>query len=283
MRFARARQSVVLPAAPYLLLSVAFMLCASSSALSQVRSRRPSPAGHSALTFPADFLENAEETNQLLIPFGSAAARYNAVPSSPSQVFVDPRLLVFGTRGLLIEQARQHVLAILAAHNSCSGWFRKADPNVAATFESLNFYLDDGPKDILILKSTSGEVLFKHPYSAAVPENAGHDATIALNANGAFFTRAAYLRRYSDRGLASVEGRRELRVGPYPGNTLPARITTLLHELGHAVGRLPDDSDELSGLSEQNTQRVLDACHAEIKASAHQPGYQEDGYKGNER
>jgi hypothetical protein len=283
MRFARARQSAGPSAAPYLLVSVALLLCSSPPALSQVRSRRPSPAARSAPTFPADFLENAEETNQLLIPFGSAEARYNAVPWSPSQVFVDPRLLTLGTRGLLIEQARQQVLAILAAQNSCSAWFRKADPNAAATFESLNFYLDDGPKDVLILKSASGEVLFKHPYSAAVPENAGHDATIALNANGAFFTRAAYLRRNSDRGVASVEGRRELRVGPYPGNTLPARITTLLHELGHAVGRLPDDSDELSGLSEQNTQRVLDACHAEIKASAHQASYQKNGYQETER
>jgi hypothetical protein len=52
------------------------------------------------------------------------------------------------------------------------------------------------------------------------------------------------------------------------GNTLPARITTLLHELGHVIGRLPDDSDELSGLSAQNTLRVLHACHAQIKASA---------------
>ena len=276
MRFARARQSAVLPAAPYLFVSVALILCSGSPAMSQVRSRHASLAGHSALTFPADFLENAEEANQLLIPFGSTATRYNAAPSSTSQVFVDPRLLMFGTRGLLIEQARQHVLAILAAHNSCSAWFRKADPNVAATFESLNFYLDDGPKDILILKSALGEVLFKHPYSAAVPENAGHDATVALNANGAFFTRAAFLRRYSDRGVATVDGHRELRVGPYAGNTLPARITTLLHELGHAVGRIPDDSDELSGLSEQNTQRVLDACHAEIKASAHQSSYKGD-------
>jgi hypothetical protein len=279
MRFARARQEAVLPAAAHMLLSAALVLCSSSPALSQVRSRPASPAGRSAPTFTADFLENAEETNRLPIPFRSAAARYNSLPSSGLQALVDPRLLAFGARGLLIEQARQHVLAILAAENPCSAWFREADPNVAAIFESLNFYLDDGPKDVLIFKSTSGEVFFKHPYSAAVPENAGHDATVALNANGPFFTSAAdVLRRNSDRGVARIDGRRELRVGPYPGNTLPARITTLLHELGHAIGRLPDDSDELSGLSEQNTQRVLHACHAQIKASAHQ-----HIYKGNER
>jgi hypothetical protein len=179
------------------------------------------------------------------------------------------RLLTFGARGLLIEQARQHVIAILATENSCSAWFREVDPDIVAIFDSLDFSLDDGPKNVVILRSTSGELLFKHPYSAGVPENAGHDATVVLNANGPFFTNAAdILRRDSDRGVARFAGRHELRVGPYAGNTLPARVTTLLHELGHAIGRLPDDSDELSGLSEQNTERVLRACHAQIKATA---------------
>jgi hypothetical protein len=276
MRFARARQAAVLLAAAHILLF-------SSPALSQIRSRRASAAGHSAPTFPDDFPETPDETNRLPTPFRSAAARYNSPPSSGlSSGRPDPVHLQFlnlGARGLLVEQARQHVVAILAAENPCSAWFQEVDPNAAAIFESLNFSLDDGPKDVVIFRSISGEVLFKHPYSAGVPENAGHDATVLLNANGAFFTSAAdILRRDSDRGLARFAGRRELRVGPYPGNTLPARITTLLHELGHAIGRLPDDSDELSGLSEQNTERVLHACHAQIKASARQ-----HRNKGNER
>ncbi|MCU1241805.1 MAG: hypothetical protein JWO71_2531 [Candidatus Acidoferrum typicum] len=283
MSFARARQAAVLPAAAHLLLSATLMLLSSSPALSQVRSRRASAATHSAPTFPRDFLESSDETNPLPTPLRSAAARYNSSPfSGPSSGppdLVQLRLLTFGARGLLIEQARQQVLAILAAENSCSAWFRKADPAAAAIFESLEFALDDGPKDVVTVKSTSGEILFKHPYSAGVPENAGHDATVLLNANGSFFTSAAdILRRDSDRGVARFAGRRDLRVGPYAGNTLPARITTLLHELGHAIGRLPDDSDELSGLSMQNTERVLHACHAEIKASVRQ-----NRDKGNER
>jgi hypothetical protein len=36
------------------------------------------------------------------------------------------------------------------------------------------------------------------------------------------------------------------------------------------IGRLPDDCDELSGLSTQNTERVLHACRVEIKSSARQ-------------
>jgi hypothetical protein len=271
MRFARARQAAVLPAAAHMLLSAAFMLWSSSPALAQIPPRHATAAAHSAPTFPRDFRESPDETSPLPTPFRSAAARYNSSLPIGLQCPVHLRLLTLGPRGLLIEQARQHVLAILASENSCSAWFREADPNVAAIFDSLDFSLDDGPKDVLLLKSASGDLLFKHPYSAGVPENAGHDATVLLNANGAFFTNAAnILRRDSDRGLARFAGRHELRVGPYPGNTLPARITTLLHELAHVIGRLPDDSDELSGLSVQNTERVLHACHAQIKATARQ-------------
>jgi len=108
-----------------------------------------------------------------------------------------------------------------------------------------------------------------HPYSAAVQENAGRNATVLLNANGPFFAKAAdVLERDTAGSFARVAGRHTLRVGSFDGNTLPARITTLLHELAHVIGRIPDDSDELSGLSTQNTQRVLHACRAEIKSSA---------------
>jgi hypothetical protein len=275
MRVARARQAAVLPAAAHMLLSAVLVLWSSSPARSQIPPHRVSAGAHSARTFQRDFLDSPDETNPLPTPFRSAAARYNSPPlshpaSGPPDL-VQSRLLTFGARGLLIEQVRQNVLAILATENSCSAWFREVDPDVVSIFESLDFSLDDGPKDVVVVKSKSGEILFKHPYSASAWQNAGHDATVVLNANGAFFTSAADVRwRDSNRALARFAGRHELRVGPYVGNTLPARITTLLHELGHVIGRLPDDSDELSGLSEQNTERVLHACHAQIKARTHQ-------------
>jgi hypothetical protein len=278
MRFARARQAAVRPAAPHILLSAALILWSSSPALPQIPPRRASAPSHSVPTFRRDFREDPDETSPLPTPFRSAAARYRSSVPIGLQRPVHLRLLTLGPRGLLIAQARQHVLVILAGENSCSAWFRETDPNAAAIFDSLDFSLDDGPKDVLLLKSASGELLFKHPYSAGVPENAGDHATVLLNANGAFFINAAnILRRDSGPGLARFGGRHELRVGPYPGNTLAARITTLLHELGHVIGRLPDDSDELSGLSVQNTERVLHACHNEIKATA-----REHHDKGNE-
>lgn len=199
-------------------------------------------------------------------------SRPRTVSTATHSVTQDPvrlRLQALGARGSAIEQAREHVVAILSTENSCSAWFREADPDVSATFESLDFSLDDGPKYILAFKSPWGEMLLKHPYSAGVQENAGHNATVLLNANGPFFAKAANLLERDVTGsLAHLAGRRALRVGSFDGNTLPAQITTLLHELGHVIGLLPDDSDELSGLSKQNTQRVLHACRAEIKVSA---------------
>jgi hypothetical protein len=205
-----------------------------------------------------------------------AAAQF-VLSSSPlrSQISApaDPvrlRLLDMGARGLAIEQAREHVIAILRADNSCSAWFREANSDAADIFESLNFRLADGPRNILEFKS-SGEILLQHPYSARVEENAGPNAAILLNAHGPFFVKTAEIfERQTAGGFLRPAGHRELRIDSYAGGTLSAQMTTLLHELGHVIGRLPDDSDESSGLSMQNTERVLHACRAEITASAHQ-------------
>jgi hypothetical protein len=190
----------------------------------------------------------------------------NSIP----QDTVRPHLQALGIRGAAIQQAREHVIAILNTDNSCSAWFRGADRDVAATFESLDFALYDGPKYVQAFKSASGDIFLMHPYSAAVRENAGRNATVLLNANGPFFENAANILEHSTGNFARVVGRHALRVGSFDGNTLPAQITTLLHELAHVIGRIPDDSDELSGLSAQNTEHVLHACRAEIKASARQ-------------
>jgi hypothetical protein len=101
-------------------------------------------------------------------------------------------------------------------------------------------------------------MLLKHPYAAKALENSSF---VLLNANGAFFVRAApVLQQDNQGGFYRLSGSRDLRAGSYPGNTLAAQITILLHELGHIVGRLPDDSDELSGQSERNTAEVLHFC-----------------------
>jgi hypothetical protein len=162
------------------------------------------------------------------------------------------------------------VIEILQSKNSCSAWFQEVDPNAASTFGSLKFVIEtNGPQAVLGLWSHSGEMLLKHPYAARAMENAGGNSIVLLNAKGAFFVRAAVVLQQEDMsGLFHPAGWRYLRVGSYRGDTLAAQITALLHELGHVVGRLPDDSDELSGQSERNTAEVLRFCRAQVKAAS---------------
>jgi len=266
MRFARVRRAA-------LMLAAAQFVLWSSPLRSQTRSDRSPSVAQPSAALPRGFPDCADQPSRLLAPFRSPALGCNSpaltVPADPVRL----RLLDTGTRGLAIELAREHVIAILRADNSCSAWFREATSDAADIFESLNFRLADGPKNILELKS-SGEILLQHPYSARVEENAGPNATVLLNARGPFFVNTAEIfERVTAGGFMRPAGHRELRIGSYTGGTLPAQMTTLLHELGHVIGRLPDDSDESSGLSVQNTERVLRACRAEITASAHQhPG-----------
>jgi hypothetical protein len=60
-------------------------------------------------------------------------------------------------------------------------------------------------------------------------------------------------------------------IGPFEPNTREARVTTVLHELGHLVRRadgqwvLPNDGNSAAE-SEENTQRVLNVCGEQIRA-----------------
>lgn len=183
---------------------------------------------------------------------------------------VRAQLLAEGRPGVVVAQARDHALEILESKNSCSAWFQEVDPNVASTFASLKFVIEaHGPKAVLGLRSGSGEILLKHPYAA---RTRGNGSFVDINANGAFFVRAApVFQQDSQGGFYRLSGLRYLLAGSYSGNTLAAQITILLHELGHVVARLPDDSDEFSRRSERNTAEVLRSCHQQIKAAAENP------------
>lgn len=184
------------------------------------------------------------------------------------------RLLTLGKRGLTVALARDDVLEILQSTNSCSGWFQEVDPNAASTFASIKFIIVNGPDAVLALRSHTGEMLLQHPYSARALENGGDNSIVVLNANGAFFVRTTVvLRQEISGGSFRPSGWSYLRIGPYLGDTVAAQITILLHELGHAVGRLHDDSDELSGQSERNTAQVLRFCRVQIRAAVRSPHF----------
>jgi hypothetical protein len=218
------------------------------------------------MRFALRLLGSAVFVYAALIPSLSLAQNGVLAPNDP----IRGHLLALGKTGLTVALARDRVIEILQSPNSCSAWFQEVDPNAASTFASLKFVIEtDGPQDVLGLRSHSGEMLLKHPYSARTMENGGASSIIVLNAKGAFFIRiAAVLRQEGTTRLFHASGWRYLVVGPYRGDTLAAQITILLHELGHVVGRLPDDSHELSDQSGRNTSEVLHFCQAQIKAAS---------------
>ena len=206
----------------------------------------------------------------LLAPTAPISAQ-QALTQKHTFVTNDPiraQLLTMGKPGLTVTLARDHVIEILQDKNSCGAWFQEVDPNAASTFASLKVIIEtNGPREVLSWRSQPGEMVFKHPYSAKALEDDGGNPILVLNAKGAFFASSAVVLRRDNTGSLRPSGSRYLLIGPYKGGTLAAQITILLHELGHVVGRLPDDSDELSGQSDRNTAEVLRLCRAQVKAS----------------
>jgi hypothetical protein len=180
-------------------------------------------------------------------------------------------LSALGKHGDTIARARGQVLEILQQGNACTAWFQEADPEPAEVFRSLHFELDmRGPSYVYGMRDSEGGQLFKHPWAARSIENGGRDSTILLNANGPFFNRTSFVVQLDPRGmLARSDSNRQLAVSSYAGNTPEAQITILLHELGHIIGRLPEDDDSWDGRSSRNTSEVSRHCKAETRVAAH--------------
>jgi hypothetical protein len=197
---------------------------------------------------------------------GSPARRGCAVSSDAIQVQLD----AMGKAGQRISRARERVLEILETANACRAWFQEKDSNPAATFRTLSFELDLHGDDFVLESRDIGPMdIFRSPYVARVMQGDGAFGVITLNTKGAFFsTQARVLEVRKEGGPANPRGTRLLRVGPYDGDTLPARVITLLHEFGHVLDLLPTDQDNVDGKSVENTNKVLRLCGAEVDAPA---------------
>jgi hypothetical protein len=184
---------------------------------------------------------------------------------------VQARLIALGKAGQKISRAREKVLEILETENVCRAWFQERDSNPAATFRTLNFVLDPHGEEYVLESRDLGSMnIFRDPYVAKVIQGDGPYAAVTLNTKGAFFsTMARVVEVHKNGGPVSFRGTRLLRVGPYGGDTLPARVITLLHEFGHVLDLLPTDLDDLDGKSSRNTNEVLRSCSAEVESPAH--------------
>jgi hypothetical protein len=185
---------------------------------------------------------------------------------------VPAQLSALGKAGVKIAEAREEVLDILHSQNACTEWFETKEASAAATFQSLSFLLDrNGPRDIFESAREESIVIRRQPYVARATQDGGAHTAIIINANGAFYRpQGQLLKTGREAGPVHPEGTRLLTVGTYIGDTLPARIVTLLHEFGHIVNLLPEDADNLDGKSVRNTDEVLRHCRSEIESRAQQ-------------
>jgi len=178
-------------------------------------------------------------------------------------------LRAMGKSGEQIARARERVLEILSGPSSCAAWFRLKDGDVATTFQTLNFLIDQ--KGESVIRATRGdwpEVTFRNPYVARVIQDGGSYQTITLNINGAFFQgTAGVLETNAQGGSPRFLTPRSISVGPYRGGSLAAQVATLLHELGHVEGLLQEDEGDVNGKSKQNTQAILEYCGDEVENS----------------
>ncbi len=220
---------------------------------------------------------NKDNLNIFVVIAASALACALLVPSScysQNNSINDDRVVLelsaLGKRGDTIIRAREQVLDILQNDNACAAWFHEADPDPAELFRSLHFELElEGTSYVYDMIDTKRGHLFKHPWAARSMQNAGQNSTIVLNANGPFFNRTSVVMQLDPRGmLPRPGGLRLLTTSSYEGNTPEAQITILLHELGHIIGRLPEDDDSWDGQSSRNTSEVHRHCKNETRAAA---------------
>jgi hypothetical protein len=183
---------------------------------------------------------------------------------------VQDDLAAMGKTGQKIQRARDRVLEILEAENTCSAWLREKDPNPAVTFRTLDYTVDrHGEAFVHVSRDTGSQYIFRDPYVASVGQDTGAYATITLNAGGAFFQiQASALLSSKDGGQSKISGPRLINIGPYGGNSVAGQTLALLHEFGHVLNLLPVDFNNEDGKSVQNTAEVLRFCRTEIESKA---------------
>jgi hypothetical protein len=175
-------------------------------------------------------------------------------------------VMALGERGQAIAHAHDQTLKILQTVNPCSAWFNEVEPNAAEIFSSLHYELVKGGRAETYSKPDDfGVPLLKDPWGAQAIGGAGSNASIWINSNGPFFVRGTRVVKLDSAGeVSSYDGWHIMRLGSYVGGSPEARVTIMLHELGHIVGRLPNDDNSWNGQSSRNTSEVLRHCRTEI-------------------
>lgn len=157
----------------------------------------------------------------------------------------------------LIDKAYLDAYFVLRENNDCSRFF--GGPRVATgILNSLYPRLDTSVMENNIGINMFGRITFITDAQTGISYRLFQKALV--NLRGPFYRSA----NYQSQGFFK-------RIGYYPANTREARVTMLLHELGHLLpgsnGRwlLPDDGGDHIQVA-ANTAIIMDKCSEQIKS-----------------
>jgi hypothetical protein len=192
-------------------------------------------------------------------PTGGGAGSVSPVTTAvPPPELIQPLTLANEKKLTPLDKAYLDVFTILRGDGACSRFY--GGPPVIQALNTLTLQLKPSHLDRAIALRMAGKTSFISDYASGFSYRIFEKAD--LNLNGSFYS--------SNRmpNAPKVPG-----IGQFSAATREARVTILLHELGHLIRRsrqqwlLPDDGGDPS-LSQQNTARVLEVCGEEIRALA---------------
>jgi len=174
------------------------------------------------------------------------SATNSAAQSKPSSALFLPN-----ARELTpLDKAYLDAFTILREDNSCSAFY---GPAAIEVLNQLKLQLKPTLLDSAVAVRMIGRTTNHLSLHGALPYRLFQKAE--LNFEGPFYRRSFY---YSGKSI-----------GGFPPNTREARVTILLHELGHLIGRdrqwlLPNDGAS-EDLVRENTKRVIGVCGEQIR------------------
>ena len=159
----------------------------------------------------------------------------------------------------LLEKAYLDAYTILKEDNSCSRFY--SGPSAISALNQLVRNLSPTYFNRAIALRMTGRTTSVQDYRTGRYYRLFEKAEV--NLNGSFY-----------KGNSSVSEARIPPIGYFQPNTKEARVTILLHELGHLLTKpdkewvLPDDGAD-PDISRQNTNRVIGACRDQINGLSH--------------
>jgi len=214
------------------------------------------PAAVIANSAAAPSKDNEEDNDAKAPPVVNKTSNRVSLRSLPS---LQPLSLPDAAKLTPLDQAYLDVYSILREENECSRFY--GGPAAIEVLNQLAKQLKPSYFNRFIALRMKGKIAYAMNNATKLQYRIFEKAE--LNHNGPFYKSNIF-------PLDSTVP----RVGEFSPNTREARITIMLHEIGHMIQRadgqwvLPNDGDD-SEISKENTQKVIDVCREQIRERGH--------------